>query len=67
MAFAGLKLPVILFGAAQLLKHAARRHPAFKAGGPGDPTASRGESRPGWALEEAVTKGRHLGEPAIGS
>src|ERR1700694_1924771 len=31
MAFAKLKFPLILFGAAQLLKHAARRHPAFKA------------------------------------
>src|SRR5262249_51087564 len=31
MAFATLKLPIILFGAAQLLKMAARRHPKFKA------------------------------------
>ncbi len=31
MAFATMKLPIILFGAAQLLKHAARRHPKFKA------------------------------------
>ena len=31
MAFATIKLPIILFGAAQLLKHAARRHPKFKA------------------------------------
>ncbi len=31
MAFATVKLPIILFGAAQLLKHAARRHPEFKA------------------------------------
>jgi len=31
MAFAKLKFPIILFGAAQLLKHAARRHPKFKA------------------------------------
>ena len=31
MAFATLKLPVILLGAAQLLKRAARRHPQFKA------------------------------------
>jgi hypothetical protein len=31
MAFATLKLPVILLGAAQLLKRAARRHPHFKA------------------------------------
>ena len=29
--FARTKLPVILFGAAQLLKHAARRNPDFKA------------------------------------
>ena len=31
MAFATMKLPIILFGAAQLLKQAARRHPKFKA------------------------------------
>jgi trimethylamine-N-oxide reductase (cytochrome c) len=31
MAFAKTKLPIILFGAAQLLKWAARRHPDFKA------------------------------------
>ena len=31
MAFATLKLPIILLGAAQLLKRAARRHPQFKA------------------------------------
>src|SRR5580704_14956826 len=31
MALAKLKLPIILFGAAQLLKWAARRHPEFKA------------------------------------
>jgi len=30
MAFATLKLPVILYGAAQLLKHAARRHGKFR-------------------------------------
>ena len=31
MAFATLKLPVILLGAAHPLKRAARRHPQFKA------------------------------------
>ena len=31
MSLATLKLPVVLFGAAQLLKYAARRHPDFKA------------------------------------
>jgi trimethylamine-N-oxide reductase (cytochrome c) len=31
MALAKLKFPIILFGAAQLLKRAARRHPDFKA------------------------------------
>ena len=31
MSLATLKLPIILFGAAQLLKYAARRHPDFKA------------------------------------
>jgi len=31
LSFATLKLPVVLFGAAQLLKYAARRHPDFEA------------------------------------
>jgi len=31
MALADVKLPIILFGAAQLLKMAARRNPDFKA------------------------------------
>ena len=31
MALAKLKFPIILFGAAQLLKRAARRHPHFNA------------------------------------
>jgi len=31
MALAKLKFPVILCGAAQLLKYAARRHPDFRA------------------------------------
>ena len=31
MALARIKLPIILFGAAQLLKRAARRHPTFQA------------------------------------
>ncbi len=31
LSLASLKLPIVLFGAAQLLKHAARWHPDFKA------------------------------------
>ncbi|HZC57094.1 MAG TPA: molybdopterin-dependent oxidoreductase, partial [Xanthobacteraceae bacterium] len=31
LSLAKLKLPIVLFGAAQLLKHAARRYPGFKA------------------------------------
>ena len=63
MAFAKLKLPIILFGAAQLLKHAARRQSGIQGAGEGAQSrrADHGPRRGDRALVRVQGRRDHTG------